>query len=124
MDWPIDAGIVSVVSFSSGDASIYTTGTFGVFGGIGHETVRRTAKSFVKIAEKHFGQAIPTKDYPYPKPGRVRFYLVCYDGVRMIEADLEALRKGTDKLSDLYVEGQRVVTELRLITQKQKGETR
>src|SRR5882672_6762339 len=37
MDWPIDAGTVSVVSFSSGDASIYTTGTFGVFGGIGHE---------------------------------------------------------------------------------------
>jgi hypothetical protein len=30
MDWPLEAATVSVVSFSSGDASIYTTGTFGV----------------------------------------------------------------------------------------------
>jgi len=124
MDWPIDAVTISVVSFSSGDASLYTTGTFGVLGGIGHETVRNAAKSFVKVGEKHFDEATPTKDYTYPQPGRVRFYLVCYDGVRMIDADLESLKLRNDKFSDLFDEGQRVITQLRLITQQQKGETR
>jgi hypothetical protein len=122
MDWPIELGTITVVSLSTGDASIYTTGTFGVIGGIGHEAVRSAAKSFVKVGEKHYGEAAPTKDYSYPKSGRVRFYLVCYDGVRTIEADLEAVKSGKDKCSDLYGQGQLVITELRLITQKQKAE--
>jgi hypothetical protein len=122
MDWPIEMGTVTVVSLSTGDASIYSTGTFGVLGGIGHEAVRNAAQSFVKVAEKHYDEAAATKDYPYPKAGRVRFYLVCYDGVRTIDADLDSVRSGTDKCSDLYIAGQRVITELRMITQKQKGE--
>jgi hypothetical protein len=76
----------------------------------------------VKVAEKHYDEAAPTKDYPYPSAGHVRFYLVCYDGVRTMEADFEALKSGRDKCSDLYGAGQRVITELRLITQKQKEE--
>ncbi|MGA3266185.1 MAG: hypothetical protein ABSE16_05110 [Verrucomicrobiota bacterium] len=128
MDSPVEAGTVTftstVVARTTGDASIYTTGTFGVFGGIGHESVRSAAKSCVKVAERHFEDASPTKDYPYPKAGRVRFYLVGYDGVRVIDSDLESLRNGNDKCSDLYEAVQRVVTELRLITQEQQGERR
>jgi hypothetical protein len=123
MDWPIEAGTVTVVSLSTGDASIYTTATFGVFGGIGHETVRDAARGFVKVAEKHFDDAATTNEFPYPKAGKVRFYLVCYDGVRVLETDLEPARAGKNHYSDLYIAGQRVITELRLITQKQKGET-
>jgi hypothetical protein len=125
MDWPIEMGttsfVTTVVSLSTGDASIYSTGTFGVFGGIVHATVRSAAKSFVRVGERHYDEATPTKDYPYPKTGRVRFYLVCYDGVRVIDADLESARRGADKYSDLYEQAQRVMTELRLITQKQKS---
>jgi hypothetical protein len=124
MDWPIEAGTVTVVARATGDASIYTTGTFGVIGGIGHEGVRSAAKSCTKVAEKHFGAAAPTKEYPYPKAGRVRFYLLCYDGVRVIDGDLASVSSGKDKCSDLYEAAQHVVTELRLITQEQKGERR
>src|SRR5258708_3657256 len=76
MDWPIESGTVSVVSLSTGDASIYTTGTFGILGGIGHESVRNAAKNFVKAAEKHYDEATTTKEFPYPKAGTVRFYLI------------------------------------------------
>jgi hypothetical protein len=123
MDWPIGPVTATLVSLSTGDASIYTTGTFGVFGGIGHETVRAAATNFVKLADRYYDQATPTNNYPYPAPGHVRFYLVCYNGVRTIDADLESARSGKDKCSDLYMAGQDVITELRLITQKQKGET-
>jgi hypothetical protein len=122
MDWPIERGTVSVISLSSGDASIYTTGTFGVIGGVGHETVRDAARNFVKVAEKHYDKAPPTKDYSYPNDGRIRFYLTCHDGVRSIDADLATLKNGTDKCSDLFVAGQRVITELRLTTQNPKGQ--
>ena len=122
MDWPIEAGTVTVVARTTGDASVYTDGTFGIFGGIGHESVRRAATNCVRVAQRHFESALVTKDYPYPKIGRVRFYLVGYNGVRVIDGDLETVRKGKDKCSDLYEAAQNVLTELRLITQQQKGE--
>jgi hypothetical protein len=121
MDWPIDDTTVSVMASSVGDASIYTTGNFGVIGGIQHESVRSLAKSFVKVAEKHHDQAIATKEFAYPRPGRVRFYLICYDDVRMIEADAGSLASGKDKCSDLFIAGQHLLTELRQIVDKQNS---
>lgn len=122
MDWPLGPQIVTVVARSTGDASIYTTATFGVLGGIGHENVRNAAKSCVKVADKHFQNATPTQEYLYPAPGHVRFYLVGYDGVRVIDKDEQLLRTGKDNCSDLYQASQQVITELRSITQTQKGE--
>ncbi|MEJ0088816.1 MAG: hypothetical protein WDM80_03555 [Limisphaerales bacterium] len=122
MDWPIAQGTVTVVARTTGDASVYTDGTFGVFGGIGHESVRKAATNCVRVADSLFESATATKDYPYPKIGRVRFYLVGYDGVRVIDGDLEAVRTGKDRCSDLYEAAQSVITELRLITQHQRGE--
>jgi hypothetical protein len=118
MDWPTEAGIVTVVAHCSGDASIYTTAAFGVLGGIEHGLVRSAARDCVKVAEKHFTDGTPTKDYPYPETGRIRFYLVCYDGIRVIDGDLEAVRIGKDKCYDLYAAAQRVVTEFRLTTKR------
>lgn len=122
MDWPIERAIVTVIARSTGDASIYTTGTFGVLGGIGHETVRNAAVACVKIAQHYSDDATPTKEFPYPTGNRVRFYLVCYDGVREIDADLDGVRQKDAKYFDMYAAAQQVVTELRLITQNQKGQ--
>ena len=123
MDWPIEVGTVTLVSFSTGDASIYSTGTFGVLGGIGHESVRTAAKSCVKAAQSYYDDATPTKVYPYPANGRVRFYLVGFDGVRVIDADLEAVKRDGAKYSELFLSTQRVISELRMITQQQKRPT-
>jgi hypothetical protein len=120
MDWPLGTNIISVYGSSGGDASIYTTSTFGVIGGIGHETVRNVAHQFVKIAEAHYDDAVPTKDFPYPKPGHIYFYLICFDGVRMIDVTEESLRTGKDKCLDLRNAAQRLITELRLTTDKKQ----
>ena len=122
MDWPIQAATITLVSFSTGDASIYSTGTFGILGGIGHESVRIAATNCVKIAQGFYDDATPTKEYPYPTNGHLRFYLVGYDGVRVIDADLESVKRDGAKYSDLYKAAQRVITELRILTQKQKGQ--
>ncbi len=123
MDFPLKDATASIVSFSSGDASIYTTGTFGVIGGFAHETVRSGAIDFVTACERHFDEATLTKDYSYPAAGRVRFYLICYDGVRVIDGDLQSLSSGKDKDSDLLVAGSRVWTEFRKVVQKKEKGT-
>jgi hypothetical protein len=118
MDWPLGENTVTVVSLCDGNASLYTTSTFGVIGGVGHESVRVAASQFVRTADKHYSEAVATKEYPYPSAGSVRFYLVSFAGVRMIETDIDALTSGKDKCVDLWNDGQRVLTELRVIGEK------
>ena len=121
LDWPIgDDQTATVFSTSTGAASLYTTSTFGVIGGEGHETVRAAAMKFVRAADNYFDASTPTTDYPYPRADRVRFYFLTFDGVRVIDTDLTAIENRTSKYAQLFGLGQGVLTELRLITQKQQ----
>jgi len=124
MDWALQDTILSVMASSAGDGSIYTTGNFGLFGGIKYDTVRNAAKSFVKLGEKYDSDAVSTRDFPYPQAGHVRFYLICYDGVRMIDVDVASLSSGTGKYSDLFAAAQKEISALRQIVQNQPKETR
>ena len=117
MDWPIQNTILSVMGSSAGDGSIYTTGSFGLLGGVKYETVRDAAKKFVKAGEKYYSDATPTQVFPYPQAGHVRFYLICYDGVRTIDTDAASLETGKGKYSDLFAEGQKEINALRQAAQ-------
>ncbi len=112
--------MATVVSFATGDASLYTTSTFGVIGGIGHESVRSAAKSFVQAADRYFADAKPTTDHAYPLPGKVKFYLITFHGVRVIDADFASICTMKDKYSSLFGQGQNVLTQLRLISEEKK----
>jgi len=121
MDWPLDEATVTVLASSGGDASIYTTGTFGIMGGIGHESVRKAAIAFVECARKHRALASTTTDYSYPDRQTVRFFFVSAEGVQSVSFSAVQVEKpGTDAY-DLYSHGQAVLTELRQVTQKQRG---
>lgn len=117
MDWPVGDHTATVVALCDGNASIYTTSTFGVIGGVGHEAVCRQAKLFVKLAAQYVEVAKPTTEHSYPKPDQVRFYLLTFDGVRVIELHMRAV-ENDGKFGQLFAQGQMVVTELRLIVQK------
>jgi hypothetical protein len=124
MDWPVQDTILSVMGSSDGDGSIYTTGNFGLLGGANYENVRNAAKGFVKVGEKYYSEAAPTQDFPYPQPGHVRFYLICYDGVRVIDSDAASLSSGKSKYSDLFAEAQKVIGELRQVANSGKNGTK
>ncbi len=117
MDWPVQNTILSVMGSSAGDGSIYTTGTFGLLGGGKYDNVRDAAKKFVKAGEKYYSDATPTQDFPYPQAGHVRFYLICYDGVRTIDADAASLADAKAKYADLFAEGQNEINALRQAAQ-------
>ncbi len=121
IDWPLaDKLIATVFSSSTGAASLYTTSTFGVIGGEGHDAVRAAAKALVRASDRHFAAAKPTSEFPYPGDGRVRFYFLTFDGVRVIDTGLAAINDGTSEYAELFGLGQAVLTELRLITEKRR----
>src|SRR5262245_13601884 len=120
MDWPIGEQTATVFSDCTGGASLYTTSTFGIIGGEGHETVRAAAIRFVRGADRLFDSATPTSEFPYPAVGRVRFYLLTFEGVRVVDTDLASIKNGTSKFAEFFGLGQDVLTQLRLVVQKGK----
>jgi hypothetical protein len=117
MDWPLDENVVTVVAFCDGSASLYTTSTFGVIGGHGHERVRAAAIRFVRDAGGIEKQASLTTDRSYPQANRVRFFLRTKSGLKMIEDDRQAIEDGRSKYSVLFNRAQEVISELRQVVE-------
>jgi len=118
MDLPISNGhTASVFALCDGNASLYTTSTFGILGGIEHASVRTAAENFVSTAQSFYDLGQPTSDFGYPAPKQLRFYLLGYDGVRVLECSMEALEEENRTLLPLFAAGQDVLTQLRLLTE-------
>jgi len=118
MDWPLGNATASVVALCDGNASLYTTGTFGVIGGVGRDEVRRAATALVRDADALHGEAKSTTDRSYPKADRVRFYLLTFNGLRVLEDDRNAIEAGKSRYSPLFARAQEVLTELRRVVEK------
>jgi len=121
MDWPIEEATVTVLASSVGDASVYTTGTFGIMGGIGHDNARKAALSFIECAKKYLRLALPTTDFSYPDHQHIKFFFVTASGVRSVSFAAPEVQKTGTEAYDLYAHGQAVLTEMRQITQAQRG---
>jgi hypothetical protein len=121
MDWPIgNQQIATVLSTSQGTASLYTTSTFGIIGGEGHEAVRNAAKEFVRAADRFFDSSTLTTEHPYPASDRVRFSFLTFGGVRVIDTELAAINQRTSQFTELFALGQNVLTQLRLATEERR----
>jgi hypothetical protein len=120
MDWPIGEQTATIFSACTGSASLYTTSTFGIIGGEGHASVRAASAAFVKAAGRFYESAASTSDYPYPAADKVRFYLLTFHGVRVIETDVSSVTRGAGPYAELFGLGQAVMTQLRLSTPQAK----
>ena len=116
VDWPIGEHIATIISLANGSASVYTTGTFGIIGGIGHEAVGAAATKVIKPAERHFDDSTPTQDFSYPTHDRVRFFFTTFSGVRVIDTDWASLSERRSKYFELFDAAQHVLTQLRMVS--------
>lgn len=120
MDWPVGDTTATIVSTLDGSASLYTTATFGIIGGAGHESVRVAAQRFVAAADSYHDKAAPTGTYPYPGKGKVRFYLRTFQDVRVIETDFASVQSTSGPHSSFFRAGQAVLTELRKVVEAKR----
>jgi len=120
MDWPLGQQIITVLASSSGDASLYTTATFGILGGIGHEKVRQAATAFISCAQHFLSITSPTTSFPYPDANSLFFYMVTPSCVRTVSFSMRDIEQTDSPARALYAYGQQVVTELRLTKPSQQ----
>lgn len=113
---------VTLVALKDGNASLYFGTGGGVIGGHAHASVRRVAGEMVQVAQRHLPAMTLSDSFPLPAAGRVRFYVLTNTGTFTSEAGEQVLVDGRGELSPLFHAGQRVVTELRNISES--GEPR
>ena len=112
MDWAVGDQTSTTFAMCDGKSGLYGPSMV-----LSDKTLQKRVKSraiaLVKTAGEYFDLSAPTSDYSLPSPGRVRFYLLCFDGVRVIERTESALTSGKDRCSALWMAAQTLLTDMR-----------
>lgn len=121
METGYEAAVVTVVSLIDGTTSMYVSTGGGTIGAGEQEPVAEATRAFVAMAQVFVGQTEPTATFDLPDLGRVRFQLLTVGGGRTAEAGEDELGFGRHPLSPLFHAGQDVITEIRLLSEKQSS---
>jgi hypothetical protein len=74
----------------------------------------------VSTSRLYYDDSTPTQDFSYPSLDHVRFFLVTFHGVRVIETDLAAVTERRGKYSTLFDLAQEVIGQLRMVSDEPK----
>jgi len=118
MDWGIDTSTVMVVSFQTGDASLYLSTGGGVIGGGQHQNVSNASKQFVDLGQGYLDKATKTETTALPHPDEVKFYLLTNKGTFVGQDLMKNFENSASPWLPLFEAGNKVLTELRLTTEK------
>ena len=123
MDIDVSGRTATVTSFATGDASLYLVGGGGTIGsGQASEGVAAAAKVFVRASAAHLAEMTRANKQPLPEAGQVTFYVLTNSGVYTARRTEQALGGGKDSLSPLFYAGQEVLTQIRLVEERQEKE--
>jgi len=118
MDMGMNGGTATIVSYKTGDASMYLSSGGGVIGGGQHPKVNSAAKLFVRMAQNYLDKSVKTDATPVPDKDDVIFYLLTNKGVYKGQIQLKKFEDSSSPWNGLFEEGNKVITELRLTGQK------
>jgi hypothetical protein len=121
MDWSIGDETATLISFISGDASLYLSSGGGMIGGQTHENVSNASKEFIKKAENYISKASKTENNPLPNSDEVLFYFLTNKGKFVVKEKMENIESNKSELLNLFEEGNKVISEIRIVTEKQQN---
>jgi hypothetical protein len=114
MDWDLPEGTATLVSFLSGDASLYLSSGGGVIGGVGHDNVKQASFAFISKAEKYLSKTTKTDTTPLPNKEGIKFYLLTNKGKFVAQEQMKNIENESSEWLDLFEEGNKLITELRM----------
>ncbi len=107
----------TLMSFETGDASLYfSTGRGMIGGGVGHESIATAAKTFVQTASSVLDLMRPTTSFPRPSGDAVFFYVLTSAVVYFARAKRYDLDNPKHPLRALFEAGHGVMTEYRKLS--------
>jgi hypothetical protein len=113
METGFPEAVVTLASFAEGTTSLYFSTGGGTIGAGEHASVRAAAERFLAAADENLGQFSPTREYPLPSEGRVRFYVHTFHGLLTADRDEQDLGYQRDPLAPVFHAGHGVITAIR-----------
>ena len=118
MDWDLGDGIATVIAYETGDASMYLSSGGGVIGGGQHDNVRQAVSPYVQLGQGFLTKAVKTESTPLPDKNCVRFYLLTNKGIYCAQEKMKNIENESSDWFRLFEEANKVLTELRLTTER------
>jgi len=116
MDFAFPDATITLVTFKTGDASLYLSTGGGIIGGVAHENVRNVVFKFINEGNKYLKMMSKVTEYPTATSGKVIFYVLTKNGTYKIEEEELKLQNKQSNIWSLYYLGQDVITEIRKST--------
>jgi hypothetical protein len=113
-------GVATVVALADGTANLYISSGGSVVGGREYPPTRLAALKLCDQAADSLADTFVAHDFPAPKQGRVRFYVLTTDGVQAAEGDLFPSNRdgGGATLAPLLAAGDAVLDGLKEATSR------
>ncbi len=113
-------GTATIIALRDGTASLSLSTGGSVVGGKAYAPAHAAALKLCEQAADALAETISTHEFPSPAKGRVRFYVLTTNGVRVAEGDIlaHATDGGHDALAPLIAAGDAVLDGLREATSK------
>ncbi len=112
MDLGIDEHVATLVSYQTGDASLYLSSGSAILGGGQHESVSIPVKEFVKTAQSFISKATKTIDTSMPVENEVKFYLLTSKGIYVGSEWLSNFDNGASIWLSLFEKGNVVLSAI------------
>ncbi len=113
MDWEMGGATATTVSYQTGDASLYFSSGACIIGGGQHEEIRELSKEFISLCINLTEEGRPYKDSLTTLQNTVSLYLLTTSGKFLIRDNIEDVKNGNSKLSELYLMTNDIITEFR-----------
>lgn len=104
----------SVVTFISGDTSLYLSSGSAFIGAGQHEDVQKVVKDYVKYGQSLLPGARKIKKAELPESGMVNFNFLSKNGLYSIIEKISELESGSSEYSKLFIELNKVIAAIRI----------
>jgi hypothetical protein len=118
MDWDVGEGTATLVSFVTGDASLYLSSGGGFIGGGGHDNVIKATNNFIKKSERYLDRATLTDTTPLPNKDGLNFYFLTNKGKFKATEQMQNIESEKSQWLDLFEEANKLITEIRIVSEK------
>ncbi len=110
----MNPGSASIISFLSGDTSLYLSSGGGFIGAGQHEEVREMVIQKVDGFQRYLSKAKKTDEPKLPEKGKVSFNFLTKNGIYSATENMADIESGQSELSGLFREVNEIITQIRI----------
>ncbi len=110
----MNGATVTVVTFATGDTSIYLSSGGGFIGAGQHESVREVVKKYVINGQRYVEHATKIENLELPAKGMATFNFMTPNGNYCFSKNINELNSGNSEFSNLFAELNEVISQIRV----------